>query len=73
MELTVEQYDNFVKYALNVDVSDFSREFYGRKFDKYVEAKVSLLRNNFGEFWCGLDNNNKKKYIELVNKYYEDN
>ncbi len=71
MDSEIEQYDNFVKYALNVDVMEFAKDFYGRKFDSYVQEKVMLMRTNFCSFWCGLDDNNKKKYIELVKTYYE--
>ena len=29
------------------------------------------MRTDFGSFWCGLDNKNKKKYVKLVKTYYE--
>jgi len=31
MDSEIEQYDNFVKYALNVDVIDFARDFYDQR------------------------------------------
>ncbi len=71
MDSEIKQYDNFVKYALNVDVMEFAKDFYDRKFDSYVQEKVMLMRTDFGSFWCGLDKNNKKKYVHLVKTYYE--
>ncbi len=68
---TVEHYNKFIEYALNVDIIDFRNDFYDGKWDSRVQEKAMLMRNNFGEFWCSLDNNNKKKYIKLVEKYYE--
>ena len=70
MNTSIEEYDNFIKYAMNVDEIQFSKDFYNGKFDRYVRDKIILLRSNFGMFWCGLDKENKEKYIELVNKYY---
>ncbi len=70
---TVEQYDKFIEYALNVDIIDFRNDFYDGKWDSRVQEKAMLMRNNFGEFWCSLDNGSKKKYIKLVEKYYESN
>lgn len=71
MDSEIKQYDNFVKYALNVDEIKFATDFYEGKFDSYVQDKIYLMRTNFGSFWCGLDKNNKNKYIQLVKTYYE--
>ena len=67
----IEQYTRFVEYAFNVDSNEFSKKFYGCKIDSYVQEKLILLRNNFGSFWCGLDEKNKIKYVRLVREYYE--
>ncbi len=66
------QFDQFIKYALNVDVIEFRNDFYKGKWDSNVQNNVMMMRTNFGDFWCGLDNKNKKKYLKLVNKYYDD-
>ncbi len=71
MSEEVVLYDNFIKYALNVDEIKFSQDFYNGKYDRYVQDKITLLRTNFGSFWCGLDKDNKQKYINLVNEYYK--
>ncbi len=70
-EEEIIQFDNLIKYALNIDETKFSKDFYDGKYDRYVEDKITLMRTNFGSFWCGLDKNNKKKYIKLVNEYYK--
>jgi hypothetical protein len=71
MDSEIEQYDNFVKYALNINELDFVRDFYDGKYDSYIQDKIYLMRTDFGSFWCGLDNKNKKKYVKLVKTYYE--
>lgn len=71
--MEVEQYDNFILYALNVEVFEFINDFYDGNKDSYVMEKILLMRKNFGEFWCGLDKKNKLKYINLVKKYSENN
>ncbi len=52
------QFDQFIKYALNVDVIEFRNDFYKGKWDSNVQNNVMMMRTNFGDFWCGLDNKN---------------
>jgi hypothetical protein len=70
-EEEIIQFDKFIDFALNVDIIDFRNDFYKGKWDSKVQNNVMMMRNNFSEFWSSLDNKKKKKYLELVNKYYE--
>lgn len=71
MDSEIDQYDKFIQYAVNVEVIEFKNNFYDGKFDSYVKNNIMLMRKNFGEFWCGLDNKSKQKYIDLVKMYYD--
>lgn len=67
----IEHYDNFVKYGWNVDTYEFTEKFYNNDFDlKNVDniLKMQMLRNNLTRFWKTLNEDEKIKYIELVNE-----
>ena len=67
----IEHYDNFVKFGWNVDVCEFKEKFYNNDFDlKNINniKKIQILRNDLTQFWKTLNENEKIKFIELVNE-----
>lgn len=67
----IEYYDNFVKYGWNVDICEFKEKFYNNEFDlKNIDniKKIQMLRNDLTRFWKTLNEDEKIKFIELVNE-----
>lgn len=65
--------DNFVKYGWNTPTEEFIEKFYNNEFDYDDEDNEQILKNlreNFGNFWEDLDENEKVKYIKLVCERY---
>lgn len=69
----ISNIDNFVKYGWNTPTEEFVEKFYNNKFDyddKNNKQILTNLRENLGNFWEDLDENEKVKYINLVCERY---
>jgi len=65
--------DNFVKYGWNTPTEEFVEKFYNNEFDYNDEDNEQILKNlreNLGDFWKDLEENEKVKYIKLVYERY---
>ena len=67
---TMEILDKCFKYLLNYDTEDFIYRFFDMKKitinDWYIIDKINLLNNDFPRFWLSLDDENKIKFIEII-------
>jgi len=66
--------DKFCNYVLNIDVNQFIVEFYGLNNPSYYDLlnsinKVNLLINEPLSFWLNLDEDNKNKFITMLENY----
>ncbi len=79
----IEYYDNFnklIRYTYEVTVEEFDKVFYNSLYfkldidmlsydkEKYID-KLMLFKNDIILFWFQLDNEEKEKFINLVDKY----
>ncbi len=82
-ESNIDYYDNFnklIRYVYEVTVEEFDKVFYNGLYfelnidmlsydkEKYID-KLMLFKNDIVLFWTQLDNNEKEKFINLVDKY----
>jgi hypothetical protein len=62
--------DKCFKYLLNYDTDNFIYRFFDIKkitiTDTYIIEKINLLNNDFPRFWLSLDDENKLKFIEII-------
>lgn len=68
-EDAISNIDNFVKYGWNTPTEEFVKNFYDNNFnydDEIDELKLQNLRENFGNFWEDLNEDEKVKYVKLV-------
>jgi hypothetical protein len=72
MELNIMDVCNLYSKKFNNDY--FLENFYGitqkTTIEQYYIDKLNLLRNDFPTFWLSLDTLNKKKFMDVI-KYYE--
>jgi len=72
MELNIMDVCNLYSKKFNNDY--FLENFYGitqkTNIERYYIDKLNLLRNDFPTFWLSLDTLNKKKFMDVI-KYYE--
>jgi len=60
------EYNNFINYSITLDDDVLIKKMYNNNNDSYSEEKIKLFRTNITEYWCGLDKNNKIKYLKLI-------
>lgn len=64
--MELKEYDNFINHSITLDTDLLIKKMYNNIDDSYSEQKIKLLRTNISEYWCGLDSNNKIKYLKLI-------
>ena len=65
----VEIIANAILYWDNTHRVDLFNIIFEGNHQNYIESKLELF-NTFEQFWCGLDNNLKQRFIELANNKY---
>jgi hypothetical protein len=65
--MELKEYNNFINHSITLDDNVLIKKMYNNNNDSYSEEKIKLLRTNITEYWCGLDVNNKIKYLKLIN------
>jgi uncharacterized protein YbgA (DUF1722 family) len=66
--------DKFFSYTENFNIHQFIYQFYEIERPQYHELpyfieKANLLLYNPGRFWSSLDDENKKKFMNMLNCY----
>lgn len=64
--MELKEYNDFINYSITLDDDVLIKKMYNNNNDSYSEEKIKLLRINITEYWCGLDKNNKIKYLKLI-------
>jgi hypothetical protein len=76
----MEEIDNFMNkvgvYVFHVNFKEFCEKIYEKDFKKldkyekdYYSEKYSQMQKNFVGYYVSLDNNNKKRVIEVIREY----
>lgn len=64
--MELKEYNDFINHSITLDDDVLIKKMYNNNNDSYSEEKIKLLRTNITEYWCGLDKNNKIKYLKLI-------
>lgn len=64
--MELKDYNNFINYSITFDDDVLIKKMHNNNRDSYSEEKIKLLRTNITEYWCGLDKNNKIKFLKLI-------
>ena len=64
--MELKEYNDFINYSITLDDDVLIKKMYNNNNDDYSERKIKLLRKNITEYWCGLDKNNKIKYLKMI-------
>ena len=67
-----ERYEKFLRYGDNVDTVELIKNFFDGNYNLKgkKEEQMINIRRNITAFWRSLKKEEKEKYINLVNEYY---
>ena len=76
MEGIKEFLDKIPGVVFNINFHDFCLKMYDTELNtldsygiKYIKDKYILLQNNFIQYYNGLDEKNRLKFIKVINEY----